>query len=293
MRNTGYPASRSALLLASAVALFAGCDVAEEAANLTFGEGNIKRIKMEVAWPDANELSALDPDDVEGVTGFPETFEQGTLAHLMGGLAATGECQKLSRFDELAGSNQVTGVTMRVAACTDDDRCSQWCDEGFYGMTIEMRVEMVLVDEQQIAKLKEPLGDAKPDVLKQIRLRFFELELFQEGKDGREITTNFFEGFEFAVGNDIGDEVVIIERRHLDAITPETPQRFDVDSTSEFTRSLKEQIIGGAATSINLIQRMRVPQENLYDLTLDGAGVIVDLQPEIVISALDVAKARF
>lgn len=284
-------AARPLGVLAAAWGLI-GCDLVEEAAELTFGAGNIPRVTLEVDWPDADEMSGLDPADTEDLTGFPESFEHGTLAHLVGGLSATGECRKIADFDPGEENSQVIAVRMQLTACTRDDRCADACGPYFRGMLVEMAVDLELVNEAQIESLKRQLEDVTSDAIRQIRLQFHELELYQGQGDEREVINDYFEAFTYRVRNADGDELLLIEQRHLDKINPQTPQRFDLDSRSVFTEKLKRSIIAGSPTFLTLVQNMRVPQHHLYDLHLTGAGVFQDLQPELVISVLDVAASK-
>ena len=48
--------------------------------------------------------------------------------------------------------------------------------------------------------------------------------------------------------------------------------------------------VEGKATSLRLVQRIRINRPDLYELRFDGAGVFVDVQPELVVSVLQLVK---
>ncbi len=279
-----------AIAIAIAIAI-SGCAAVESAGELTFGEGKIARIEQEVLWPTTDELSGLNGDS-EPADGFPSTLADGTLAHLAGALAASGECHRTVESRDIQ-SNAISGVYVSLTICADDDRCAAQCDGGFLGMVLQVDVELVLADEKQLADVKDrfPPG-VGTDAIVQVRLQFHELEMFQNDREGaREFVTGRFHDFSMGITDNVTPEVPLVAERHLESITHETPQRFDIDGEAEFTERLKTSILAGEPTTVTLRQRMRVPREHLYDLRLDGAGTLIEMQPELVISIIDVAAA--
>lgn len=282
---------RSTLLLTCLGAL-AGCAVVESAGEVTFGSQSIERVSQEVLWPSADELSGLSAEDTADIDGFPTSLQDGTLAHLAGALGAGGECRKT--IESEIQSDAVSSVEVSLAVCGDDDRCTDECGSGFRGMVLEVRVEMLLANEEQLADLKERLADVSPSAIVQVRLQFFELFMFQDGLDGeREDTTEKFDGFSLSIGDGVSDEVPLVQQRHLPLISEDTPQRFDIDGRSDFTKTFKRSIIAGQPISVTLTQRMRVPRPDLYQLRLRGAGTKIVMQPELVINVIDVAASSF
>ena len=78
----------------------------------------------------------------------------------------------------------------------------------------------------------------------------------------------------------------------LDTISPETPQRFELDPDSPITDEVKDRIANPPlhATNISLqVQaHLTLALDVLGGTALNGSGVRIDLQPEIVINALTV-----
>ncbi len=273
--------------------LLSGCAVVESAGEITFGAQSIEAVSQEVLWPDPDALSGLDAEETADLDGFPDSLADGTLAHLAGALGATGECRKGIEITDLQ-SAAVLGGEVALAVCGDDDRCSDVCDADFRGMVIEVRVQLWLANEDQLADLKERLADVSPDAIVQVRLQFLELWMFQDGPDGeRENITDRFQDFSLTIGDGIHDEVPLVLERHLPLISDATPQRFDVDERSEFTANFKRSIIAGQTLLVTLTQRMKVARPDLYDLRLKGAGTRIKMQPELVINVIDVAASSF
>ena len=278
--------------LLSALVLLCGCALVESAGEVTFGEQSIERVRQDIPWPSADELSGLSSDETSDIDGFPSSLEKGTLAHLAGALGAGGECRKRVESADLQ-SEAIRRVAVSMAVCAGDDRCAAECGDDFRGMVLETRVTLVLANEAQLADLKESLADVTPDAIVQIRLQFFALWMYQAGPDGERVdTTSKFRDWSLTIG-DGTIEVPLVSERHLPLISEETPQRFDVDERSQFTKDLKRSIIAGQSLEVTLTQRMRVPRSSLYDLHLEGSGTGIEMQPELVIHVVDVAASSF
>ena len=166
----------------------------------------------------------------------------------------------------------------------------------FYGMTFEADVSVGLLDEATAAEIAK-LGIG-PSAIVQIIFVMYELEFYQQLGGGNGNIHDAIEAFELTLANDSGDEVVVIRDKYLDSIVPppaDDPtavQRFDVDSESPFTAWLKENVVQGNLVDVNVKLRMRIPQDKLYDVMIDGAGVDLWLQPEIKVSVLEVVKDK-
>ncbi len=177
-------------------------------------------------------------------------------------------------------------------------------------------------------QLQQASPDAAVEAIVQIRLQFFKLELYQKGNDDkREVVTERLSsldliltetGVEQSVGEIVAQEadraaardqalkdgvdldeskwdalprwVSVLDQRHVASISPETPQRFEIDPQSALLKQIKLTVVDGKRTALRLVQRIRVDKPELYELRFDGAGVAVDVQPEVIVSVLQLVK---
>jgi hypothetical protein len=278
-------------ILVAATIYASGCAFIESATEQTIGAGMIERVSQEIEWPSVDAMTGLDSADTSAIPGFPTSLAQGTFAHLQGVLNISGECSHTEEVDTFGDSEQLEAIDVTVTSCTSGTRCAELCPEGFRGMTFEAAVKLKLLTAEVAAEMKDQLEQLTPESIVQIRFQVHALQLFQNDANGERTAIHpWIEGFELLMGNDDGDEVSIIKQKELETITPETPQRFDVGSASTFTTKLKASILAGQETSAWVIVRMQVPQYNLYEVMFDGAGVDMDIQPEFVISVIEVVK---
>ena len=280
-----------------AAALVSGCAFLESAGTLSFGEGEVDRLSEEVTFPNPDDF--LDLSETEDIPGFPSSLAQGTFAHLAGALALNGECQRIEPVERDDGQTSIENIEVRTTVCSEDDRCSSTCGD-FLGVVMETVVDVNLLDDAQVEEIKDQLSQLTTAAIVQIRLQFHELQLFQDEDGTRVVTNDLFGDFAMGMRDPDGNEVIIVEHRHLAAIDPETPQRFALPGRHPFTIKLKEDLLNkakgtdlvGQPLQRTLFQRMRVPRSTLYDLRVSGAGLELDVQPEFVISVLEVAKSK-
>lgn len=110
--------------------------------------------------------------------------------------------------------------------------------------------------------------------------------------------------FSLRLGMDDDPMVLVIDQPYLDMIAA-SPQRFDVDIESAFTKKLKNKLFPcdpadppeGLDTcppfsppQITVSLSMRIAQKDLYQVSFEGAGLELTIQPEIVVSALAVVE---
>ncbi len=103
-----------------------------------------------------------------------------------------------------------------------------------------------------------------------------------------------------------GPQVLVIDKPYLSDIA-ESPQRFDVDIDSPFTKELKDKIFPCdplnlpegqtscppfAPPQITVSLSMRIAQKDLYQVSFEGAGLELTIQPEIVVSVIEVVKGQ-
>ena len=92
---------------------------------------------------------------------------------------------------------------------------------------------------------------------------------------------------------DLEAEVIVVDSDSVSTISPYSPQRYDLASDSDIITEIKTNITQKKEASISLIQRLHIEQEHLYDVTFQGGGLAVEVQPEVVISGLEVATSSF
>ena len=130
-----------------------------------------------------------------------------------------------------------------------------------------------------------------------IRLNFFKFDLYQSADSGteKEVTTKYLDSLDLILNdaygemhNDDGKETAVIQGKEITTIDPIIGTRFEVDPRSEFITNIKARVVSGKATSFRIIPRVRVAKPDLYEMRFDGAGIELDVQPEVVVSVLDV-----
>jgi len=315
MKVTRTPSALLALALVTGLTV--SCtELLEAAGTITFGNPDIPLLEMTqdngqaLTWPSVGSLVGLSEDDLAAIPGMPSTLDNGTFAHLQGALRITGECfMDVSAADlgedmaDLEGSG-IEDFRIQITSCSaEDSRCSDRCyvgddEEQFRGMIFSTSVTIEILNEESAAALQEQLeqspvtGEAAADAIVQIRMQFYKLRLYQEVAEGQKVLNDFIEGFGLYLSEPDGtNEVLIVDDASLYTIREESPQRYDVASSSVFTQNLKKQILLAQPTSITVRQEMRISQGDLYEVSLEGGGLEIKVQPEIVISALSVGKS--
>jgi hypothetical protein len=91
----------------------------------------------------------------------------------------------------------------------------------------------------------------------------------------------------------LAEEVLVVDSVSVKTISPYTPQRYDLASDSDIITEIKKNITNKKGASISLVQRLHIEQEHLYEVSFQGGGLYVSVQPEVVISALEIAKSSF
>lgn len=317
-----------------------GCGFFESVGEITLGKGQLPRITQEFDWPAVDTMTgsaiAKRLTDSKGkpvVTGAPTSLKAATLAHVQGIMALAGDCQR--EFTQAKVSDDpkagVSNLAVRITNCSGDERCRYLCGD-FRGMELEAGVEMQLLNEAQAKDLAKQLRQGSPEAaieaIVQIRLRFFQLELYQRiADDEREVVNDKLSRFDLILTEpgahrsvaeilamekqrdaareaarasgepfdpdpwaDLPSWVKLLDERHLPSISPQTPQRFELDGRSKLMRDIKETLVAGDRTALRLVQRIRVKRPDLYELRFDGAGMAVDAQPEMVVSVLQLVK---
>ncbi|MDP6943351.1 MAG: hypothetical protein QF464_04310, partial [Myxococcota bacterium] len=256
----------------------------------------IEKVSEEISWPSVDELTGLSAEQVDELAqqGFPSSLSAGTFAHLQGALELSGDCALIESLSGFSDNPQLVSLDIEVISCTEDARCADICPDNFYGMTFTATVRLNLIDEAKAQEIKDQLAEISPDAIVQIRFLVYELEFFQElGQSGTKVSIHpWLDDFTLSLGDVDDNQVLVIDYPYLDSITPETPQRFDVDSSTDFTQNLKASILAGQPVDIEVILSMSIAQPDLYEVGIDGAGLDIDIQPEIIVSVIEVVKSK-
>ena len=237
-------------------------------------------------------------DDISGTTGDGGDKKEGDAA---GGL--------------------VSDVEVSVTNCTGDPRCSFVCGD-WQGIELEAGATIQILSERQAKELAAQLakaGGAKTAAaaLVAIRLLIYQLDLFQATDDAdksdtsrcnkktttgsieahRQCTTDLLDNFELvlqdadlAEGQTKRNEVPVITFRHLKGIDEQNPKRFEVDANHPVTARIKQLVVDKKTTKVRVVQRLRVRRPDLFEMNFDGGGLIIDLQPEVLVSVSEVIK---
>lgn len=285
--------------------LASGCSFLEAAGEVTIGaKDKIPRVTTDLKWPSASELlgDALSASTgtAKAPAGLPSSLSQASLAHIQGLMTIDGECQRsvvLPVVESKVKDSQLRNLHFELINCYDpQQRCIERC-AGFRGMKMQVRIEFLLLSEQNAKKIKETLSDqTSTAAIAQVRAQFFKLNFFEAkpgGKPGEIVSiTKLFANSELGLASaGGGDDTSIVEQRYIGKIAPTTPQRFEIDPKAEFTKATKLAVLKAQTTWIEIYQKIDIPQQNLYAITLGGGGVELDFQPEFVISALAAVKS--
>ena len=289
------PPRNTRLLLLGVAALMVqpACAFVEAAGELTFGAEDIPPFVVDSEFPTVDELGTVSEADLASLPGFPSTLAGASLAHLQGAVLLAGECRRTAQLDQGGEDDRVAGRrSYTVTACPPEGRCAGSCAEGGPGLDMELAAELELMDAEQAAEVASMLADASPDSIAQIRLRFSELGLTWRDGGATSLRHDWVQGFRLLIRSPSGrEELVVVPPGYLERIPPATPQRFALDDRSTLTQGLKQAIVAGKAVHLTVVVQAHVPQWALYSVVLSRAGLRVDMQPEIVISAVEAATS--
>jgi len=296
---------RRAAILVAGLALagqMAGCSFLE-AFEITYGSGKYKltRFTTEIGFPDIDTLGNVTPEDLEaGIPGVPTSLDDFTLAHLVGVLKLTGECslESPAPLDTTSGSIDDGGSSIRLTHCGDDARCAVLCAGEEAGLGMQVNLRLLLISEKKAQDIKQKLSAVSRDAIRQFRLRFFELAPFQTvpaddgGEPTIESTMPYLEVFDLALWDEAGNSLPLLTRADLDRISPETPQRYELPLDSPLVTGVIDDLLEGHEIWLNLLATLWIPESALFSMRIEGAGIRTDVQPELVVSALEGASSQ-
>ena len=304
------------------VALLPACSFLEAAADVQVGSGTVPRATFLLTWPNVDQLigDSLQKAGGADAPGLPTSLKAASLAHVQGLMTIDGECRRY--FDQAvvdqatvaAGKDPVLkNLHVEVINCGTPGRCVAQCKDEFgdpfRGMRLWARVQFNLVNADVASKVGGALGNSQtdPDAIAAITLQFQKLAFLQDfvdpatGKTSSENIDSLFSGYELGVGSvyppseptpETLDDTPIVTARYLTSISPTTPQRFEIDPTSAFSRKLRTSIVKGEQVWVTVYQRIDVPEANLYGVRLGTGGVDLDFQPEILLSGVKTIKGQ-
>jgi hypothetical protein len=283
---------RKLLTVLAIPAAIAGCGFVQSAGDIEVSSPTIPKVSYDLQWPKVDDLigGALKQGNAR-LPGAPTSLQAATLAHVQGLMTIDGNCHRaLVQEKVTAVSGTLRHLTVDLTNCGDPGRCVARC-EGFHGMRLEARVQIQLLDDDKAGKIKKAFPKPADDAVAQIRARFSKLEFYQTDAGKKVDVGRLFANYELGLSSPGGgDDTVLVSQRYLSRITPQTPQRFELDPTSPFTQKVKKTVLAGQAQWIEVFQRIDVAQRDLYAVRLGGAGVQLDFQPELVINAIEVGK---
>jgi hypothetical protein len=257
-------------------------------------------MEQEMIYPSVDDFVGL--GEGESIPGLPDSLNEGTLAHLVGALSATGECGRTIDQDQLGAA--VRSAQFELAACAEDDRCSELCEDGFLGLIAKTRLEVVVMTAEQSEELGGLLSEDSADAILQIRFQVKGLEFFQGADAEREVTNQYIKGFEMWINTPDGESPLLflgpedlerVYQRSLIArdlpIEERSYERYELPRQHPLTRRLISDILSGGEVSLVLEQRFQIERNALYNLKLSPAGAYQSIQPEVVVNAIEAATS--
>jgi hypothetical protein len=270
--------------LALCVITLAGCDFVDAVSEVTVGAGKIPRIEVRVALPGADEVLNAD-GEAAPFPGLPSRADGATLAHVEGLLRLRGVCAFSHDSALLTPPLEAAGASL--ARCDGVDTCGDLCAEGFEGLFAELRTTVTLVTADDTDNLRSQLSQLSPDAIVQIRLRVHALGLVDDA--GHDLDDHLTD-YEMRVETPSAGDAVLVQYRHLSAIGPDTPQRFEFPSGARITAELKDRVLAAEPFAITLVHRFQFPPWALYEVVPARTSLVFDLQPEFVISVLEAVE---
>ncbi len=269
----------------------AGCSFLETATEITAGEGMLPRFSVDSPLPTVDEIAAGAFDELPDTAGLPLSLDGATLAHLRGALVLDGRCELDLPFE--VGDERVQQARLRLRRCELEGPCRGLCaGEPRPGLAIEALAELELLDSDTAQDLRDLLSEASEDAIVQIRLRFFALALEGAAATERLPAGTLAHSLELAMALPGGeDELVVVPAGFAGRIAPTRPARFELDPAAALTRRIRGAILGSEPLKVEFVARLFLPRAQLFEVELSQATFKVDLQPEIVLSALEAARA--
>jgi hypothetical protein len=274
-----------------------GCDFLNTASEITFGAGSLPAMEQQMEYPSVDQLVGL--SESNEIPGLPNSLNQGTMAHLVGALGVSGECGRSLDLDQGELGSSVTAAEFMLAACTEDQRCSDLCPEDFLGLNARTRLEVIVMQAKQAQEIAQLLSEDSADAIVQVRFQIKALDFYQGEGSSREVTNQHIQGFEMLLGTPGVEPVLflgpqdlsLIRESALKAKDDKSPikrfERYELPRNHPVTEKIISDILEGNDVIVSVEQRFKINRDSLYDLKLAPAGMYQSLQPEVVINAIE------
>ena len=319
------------ILTCSLASAWWGCALVEAAAELPFGAeagipGVSQTVTMDIDRVNAvlRQVSGLDEQSFQTLA-LPSEATFADLRDLLCEMVVNGfideprlELEELNETgtpepprdstdeeptDPPEGSN-VRGSRLLLALETPDGGS---CNEGT--VKVELSVDFVPFTAEQAASLKEKLNqditqlaDAIVQVRFLIRNIFFQRDVGTGPAPAPEMLSSFYIAIADPSIPDDPDTpfedgwLELVPFFLLSTISEETPQRFELDPDSPVTQGIKDVILdpppAGDPAVLQVEAGLTIDSAQLEATPLRNSGIVLDVQPEIVINGLKVVEKQ-
>jgi hypothetical protein len=316
-----------ALTLALAAAALAGCAFVESVATIAVGAPDLPAVKERVTLTRADLDAALERE----VTSFAATLGlavdtrvalmqpyrdrldadptwltvrgvlcEMTTSPLQGGPLLPAPSVEVGLDAASLGPN-VSAATLRLEVPSRDvSECLG------APLTARLTITLAPMSAEALAELNAKLGVEMSDVIAavdQIRLRLHLTRLFVQDVDGGErdaaeaLASVCIEMVAPALADDPATpyhdgRLEVVPAFLFDTISPQAPQRFELDPDSPVTDLVTAGLLpldaAAIAPTLQLVATATLRAESLGTLPLEGSGLEIWAQPEVVINGLEV-----
>ena len=309
----------SVAMMAGALVAFGGCAFVESAAEVTVGAPDVPQVETEARLTVERVNAALRAGFDENSPDLPEVIYESALLHdgaswedvrlvlcdaVKLGLLPLPRIDVVLEDGEASSSTEnVKAAVLRLEIPVPNREMIECYRNPLRAVAL---VDFVPFTSEQAKQVEEQLkGKATIDeVLVQIRFQFDRLA-FERVEGGDVVTANgALQNFESVITDPLlsdDPETPFDEARFqlvpfflLDSIGEETPQRFELDPDSPVTSSMRQAIAETTGSGpdarplrIELVAELRATE--LPRTRVNGSGIVVRFQPEIVISVLQLA----
>lgn len=169
------------------------------------------------------------------------------------------------------------------------------------GFRAQALVEFMPWTPEQAAEVKAQLNTELSelrDAIVQIRFKFSQIDFL---RGDTPVTSQLIEDFSITLGADIPDDpttvfddgrLLLVPYFLLGTVSPETPQRFELDPDSPVTTHIQDSIMepptGTEAKTLGVEALVSFKESELANMPIEASGFALTLQPEIVINVLEV-----
>jgi hypothetical protein len=290
---------------------WSGCAFVESAAEITVGAPELPPIAIDVVltYSQVNQsiMEGLSPQAKQVLEAAGLKLKTtSTWLDLRNTLCTLTEKEILEAprieigLDTPEGANNISSLVLLLEVITSS---GESCKEATLASSAVL--DFIPFTHAQAEKMNEQLNTdlaSLKDAIKQIRFLFSRAEFVRMVNGKSEAANHVLTDFQLLLASPtVSDDPAtpfnesafeLVPFFLLETISAETPQRFELDPDSPITDEVKERIANPPlhATNISLqVQaNLTLALDVLGGTALNGSGVKIDLQPEIVINALTV-----